>query len=148
MAINFGGEEAEAMSDINVTPLVDVMLVLLIIFIITIRVILQQVPLALPKATNLVTQTRPENVTIAACYPRAVRWLFSAAGAPLDADRAQIFNMRTEAAEAVPEAAEAVPDAAGGAALPPPQEVPEPESEPPVRGHVPSPAPESQLGLF
>ena len=56
MALHVGGvdEEATAMSDINVTPLVDVMLVLLIIFIITIRVILQQVPLTLPKATNLV----------------------------------------------------------------------------------------------
>ena len=66
MAIKIGsGEEAEAMSDINVTPLVDVMLVLLIIFIITIRVIIQQVPVVLPKATNLPTQTRPENITIA-----------------------------------------------------------------------------------
>jgi len=66
MAINVGsGDEGEAMSDINVTPLVDVMLVLLIIFIITIRVIIQQVPVALPKATNLPTQTRPENITIA-----------------------------------------------------------------------------------
>jgi len=65
MAINFAGEEAEAMSDINVTPLVDVMLVLLIIFIITIRVIIQQVQLDLPKATNLPTQTKPENITIA-----------------------------------------------------------------------------------
>ena len=46
------------MSDINVTPLVDVMLVLLIIFIITIRVIIQQVPVELPKATNLPTQTQ------------------------------------------------------------------------------------------
>ena len=53
------------MSDINVTPLVDVMLVLLIIFIITIRVIIQQVPVELPKATNLPTQTKPENITIA-----------------------------------------------------------------------------------
>ena len=66
MAMNIGsGEEAEAMSDINVTPLVDVMLVLLIIFIITIRVIIQQVPIQLPKATNLPTQTKPENITIA-----------------------------------------------------------------------------------
>ena len=65
MAISFAGEEAEAMSDINVTPLVDVMLVLLIIFIITIRVIIQQVPVELPKATNLPTQTKPENITIA-----------------------------------------------------------------------------------
>ena len=65
MAINVSGEEAEAMSDINVTPLVDVMLVLLIIFIITIRVIIQQVAVDLPKATNLPTQTKPENITIA-----------------------------------------------------------------------------------
>lgn len=64
MAISFGGDEAEAMSDINVTPLVDVMLVLLIIFIITIPVIVAQVHLTLPKATNLPTQTKPENITI------------------------------------------------------------------------------------
>jgi len=66
MAINVGGdEEAASMSDINVTPLVDVMLVLLIIFIITIRVIVAQVPVTLPKATNLPTVTKPENITIA-----------------------------------------------------------------------------------
>jgi biopolymer transport protein ExbD len=50
------------------------MLVLLIIFIITIRVILQQVPLTLPKATNLVTQTRPENITIAVDKQGAIYW--------------------------------------------------------------------------
>jgi biopolymer transport protein ExbD len=75
MAINVGGnEEAEAMADINVTPLVDVMLVLLIIFIITIRVIIQQVPLELPKATNLPTQTKPENITIAINKDGDVYW--------------------------------------------------------------------------
>jgi len=74
MAINVGGEEAEAMSDINVTPLVDVMLVLLIIFIITIRVIIQQVQLDLPKATNLATQTKPENITISVTGDGDVYW--------------------------------------------------------------------------
>jgi biopolymer transport protein ExbD len=76
MALHVGGEEeeAQAMSDINVTPLVDVMLVLLIIFIITIRVILQQVPVQLPKATNLVTQTRPENITIAVDKSGGIYW--------------------------------------------------------------------------
>ncbi|MCY4661309.1 MAG: hypothetical protein OXF93_16105 [Acidobacteria bacterium] len=39
--------------------------------------------------------------TIAACYPRAVRWLFSSAGAPLDGKRVTILNMREEPAEAV-----------------------------------------------
>jgi biopolymer transport protein ExbD len=73
--MNIGsGEEAEAMSDINVTPLVDVMLVLLIIFIITIRVIIQQVPVQLPKATNLPTQTKPENITIAVDKEGGIFW--------------------------------------------------------------------------
>jgi biopolymer transport protein ExbD len=68
MALHVGGqeEEAQAMSDINVTPLVDVMLVLL--------VILQQVPVQLPKATNLVTQTRPENITIAVDKSGGIYW--------------------------------------------------------------------------
>lgn len=75
MAMNIGGnEEAEAMADINVTPLVDVMLVLLIIFIITIRVIIQQVPVTLPKATNLPTQTKPENITIAVDKDGGIFW--------------------------------------------------------------------------
>ncbi len=75
MAINIGSsDEGEAMSDINVTPLVDVMLVLLIIFIITIRVIIQQVPVQLPKATNLPTQTKPENITIAVDKDGDIFW--------------------------------------------------------------------------
>ena len=55
MAISVGGYGAEEspMSDINTTPLVDVMLVLLIIFLITIPVVNQTVPLRLPKETNV-----------------------------------------------------------------------------------------------
>jgi biopolymer transport protein ExbD len=75
MAINVGGDsEGDMMADINVTPLVDVMLVLLIIFIITIRVIIQQVHVDLPKATNLPTQTKPENITIAVDRQGAIYW--------------------------------------------------------------------------
>jgi biopolymer transport protein ExbD len=75
MAMNVGGDaEDEMMANINVTPLVDVMLVLLIIFIITIRVIVQQVQLDLPKATNLPTQTKPENITIAVDKQGAIYW--------------------------------------------------------------------------
>ena len=40
-------------------------------------------------------------VKIAACYPRAVRWLFSAAGVKLDPDAVRIFNMREESADAI-----------------------------------------------
>jgi biopolymer transport protein ExbD len=57
-------EEQEVMSAINTTPLVDVMLVLLIIFLITIPVVIQQVPMELPKERNVPTQTKPENITI------------------------------------------------------------------------------------
>jgi biopolymer transport protein ExbD len=76
MALKVGGgeDEGQVMSDINVTPLVDVMLVLLIIFIITIRVIIQQVQLDLPKATNLPTQTKPENITIAIDKQGGIYW--------------------------------------------------------------------------
>jgi len=59
-----GGEEDTPMSDINTTPLVDVMLVLLIIFLITVPVVLQSVPLALPKVRYEPTVTRPENVNL------------------------------------------------------------------------------------
>lgn len=45
-------------------------------------------------------------VTIAACYPRAVRWLFSAASAPLDPEQSTILNMRTDSAQTVLESME------------------------------------------
>ncbi len=52
------------MSDINTTPLVDVMLVLLIIFLITIPVVIQTVPVQLPSVVNEVTQTKRENISL------------------------------------------------------------------------------------
>ena len=52
------------MSDINTTPLVDVMLVLLIIFLITVPVVIQSVPIALPEVRNEPTETKPENVSL------------------------------------------------------------------------------------
>src|SRR5258707_13104668 len=60
-----GADEGEVLSDINVTPIVDVMLVLLIIFIITVPVALKEHKVNLPKANNLPTQTKREDVTIA-----------------------------------------------------------------------------------
>ena len=58
------GEEDTPMSDINTTPLVDVMLVLLIIFLITIPVVLQTVPMVLPKVAYEPTVTKPEKVSL------------------------------------------------------------------------------------
>jgi biopolymer transport protein ExbD len=65
MAMNVGGEEGGAIATINTTPLVDVMLVMLIIFLITIPVITKTVKVDLPHAVNIPTQTKPENITIA-----------------------------------------------------------------------------------
>ncbi len=68
MAVSVGpggdGDEAETMSDINVVPLVDVMLVLLIIFLIAIPVVLQSVPVQLPAVRYQATTTKPENVNL------------------------------------------------------------------------------------
>jgi biopolymer transport protein ExbD len=58
------GAEDDAMSDINVVPLTDVMLVLLIIFLITVPVIKQTIPVTLPKVRYEPTQTKPENVSL------------------------------------------------------------------------------------
>ena len=59
-----GDGEDTPMSDINTTPLVDVMLVMLIIFLITVPVVLQSVPVRLPKVEFEPTITKPENVNL------------------------------------------------------------------------------------
>ncbi len=74
MAMSSGNSEGEVLSDINVTPLVDVMLVLLIIFIITVPVALKEIKVALPKASNLPTQTKPEDVSITVDKSGAIYW--------------------------------------------------------------------------
>lgn len=66
--------EGSPMSTINTTPLVDVMLVLLIIFLITIPVITRTVKVDLPKAANIPTQTKPENITVAVDGGGRVFW--------------------------------------------------------------------------
>jgi biopolymer transport protein ExbD len=58
------GDEDEAMSDINVVPLTDVMLVLLIVFLITTQVIKQAVPIKLPNVRYQPTTTKPDNVSL------------------------------------------------------------------------------------
>jgi biopolymer transport protein ExbD len=67
-------EDERAMSEINTTPLVDVMLVLLIVFMITIPVITQTVPLELPRVSNEATQTKPENVNISVNRDGQIFW--------------------------------------------------------------------------
>jgi len=66
MAMSVGKDDSDegSISDINTTPLVDVMLVLLIIFLITVPVIKNFAVSDIPKAMNIPTQTKPENITI------------------------------------------------------------------------------------
>jgi len=73
MSVGSGGED-ELNSTINTTPLVDVMLVLLIIFLITIPVITKTVKVSLPKAANIPTETKPENITIAVDAQGNIYW--------------------------------------------------------------------------
>jgi biopolymer transport protein ExbD len=78
MAMNIGADsedgEEQLNNTINTTPLVDVMLVLLIIFLITIPVVTQTIKLELPKERNLPTQTKPENIVIAVNREGEVYW--------------------------------------------------------------------------
>ena len=77
MAMTVGPPEAgddELVASINTTPLVDVMLVLLIIFLITIPVVIHTVPLDLPKERNQPRQTKPENISISVNRDGDVFW--------------------------------------------------------------------------
>jgi biopolymer transport protein ExbD len=99
MAVSTGGSSETPMSDINTTPLVDVMLVLLIIFLITVPVVVQNIKLKLPEVRYDPTTTKPENVSLSitrddkgncAVYWNMVRMghqeLFNKAKEKMDAD--------------------------------------------------------------
>jgi biopolymer transport protein ExbD len=68
------GDEDQAIAAINTTPLVDVMLVLLIIFLVTIPVITQNVAVTLPIENNVARQTKPENIEISVTKDGDVFW--------------------------------------------------------------------------
>ncbi len=76
MAMSVGKDEDEgaSISEINTTPLVDIMLVLLIIFLITVPVIKKMAAVEIPKAVNIPTQTKPENITISVDSGGTVFW--------------------------------------------------------------------------
>lgn len=73
MSVGSSGDD-DLNSAINTTPLVDVMLVMLIIFLITVPVVVQTVPVDLPKASNVPTLTKPENIVIAVESDGQVYW--------------------------------------------------------------------------
>jgi biopolymer transport protein ExbD len=78
MAMNIGAAEEDdedaIVAAINTTPLVDVMLVLLIIFMITIPVVIHTVPVNLPKEVNQPTRTKPENINLAVNQDGEMFW--------------------------------------------------------------------------
>ena len=100
MAMNFGadGDDDELASTINTTPLVDVMLVLLIIFLITIPVVTHTVAMTLPHETNVPRQTRPENIEISVDKDGDVFW-----NAQPVADGDELFRRLGKVATLVPQ---------------------------------------------
>src|ERR1700727_3208189 len=74
MNIQLEGEDQSLNSTINTTPLVDVMLVLLIIFLITVPVINKRIHVDLPDAANVATQTKPENIVITVTANGDIYW--------------------------------------------------------------------------
>jgi biopolymer transport protein ExbD len=74
MMINSNDSDEEVIGTINTTPLVDVMLVLLIIFLITVPVAIQTVPVNLPEERNVPYETKPENIQLAVNKNGDVFW--------------------------------------------------------------------------
>jgi biopolymer transport protein ExbD len=100
MGMQMGAVEAEeeVVATINTTPLVDVMLVLLIIFLITIPVVIQTIPVQLPKETNQPTQTKPENIIISVSREGEIYW-----NSQMIADNAKLLARLKEVAVLVPQ---------------------------------------------
>jgi len=101
MAMSVGASEdgeAGSIAEINTTPLVDIMLVLLIIFLITVPVIKKMANVEIPKAVNIPTQTKPENITILVDAQGDVYWNASAMR-----DRQVLFQHIVAEARKVPQ---------------------------------------------
>jgi biopolymer transport protein ExbD len=74
MSMNVGQDDEEIISTINTTPLVDVMLVLLIIFLITVPVVTTSIQVNLPKERNEIRETKPENIVISVDANGGIYW--------------------------------------------------------------------------
>jgi biopolymer transport protein ExbD len=98
MSVGSGEGEAGVMAEINTTPLVDIMLVLLIIFLITVPVIQKMANVTIPKAANIPTQTKPENITISVDAAGQVYW-----NAGLVNDKQVFFQKIIEQARKTPQ---------------------------------------------
>ena len=74
MGVGPSVDDEEVVSAINTTPLVDVMLVLLIIFLITIPVVTTSIPVQLPKERNEIRETKPENINLSVDKEGRIYW--------------------------------------------------------------------------
>ena len=98
MSVQKTRKKAAAIAEINTTPLVDIMLVLLIIFLITVPVIQKMANVEIPKAVNIPTQTKPENITISIDEEGQVYW-----NAGVDDDKQVFFQRIVAEARKVPQ---------------------------------------------
>jgi len=100
MSMNVGGSggEDEVLSTINTTPLVDVMLVMLIIFLITIPVIVPSVKVEMPVPRNIPTQTKPEDIPVSVDKDGNIYWK----NARIE-DRGRLLELVVEQARKVPQ---------------------------------------------
>jgi biopolymer transport protein ExbD len=98
MSVGKDEEEGSAISEINTTPLVDIMLVLLIIFLITVPVIQKMANVEIPKAVNIPTQTKPENITISIDKKGQIFW-----NAGMMSDKQVFFQRIVAEARKVPQ---------------------------------------------
>jgi biopolymer transport protein ExbD len=99
MGMSIGGGDDEPMMDINMTPLIDVMLVLLIMFIITIPVMTHAVKLDMPRATNAPSLAEPVVIKLDIEFDGTVLWN----GTPVDLETLEGYFRRSAADDPQPE---------------------------------------------
>jgi biopolymer transport protein ExbD len=99
MGMSIGGGEDEPMMDINMTPLIDVMLVLLIMFIITIPVMTHAVKLDMPRASNAPSNAQPIVINLEIDFDGTVLWN----GTPVDLESLEGYFRREAANDPQPE---------------------------------------------
>ena len=99
MSIGGGGGEDEPMMDINMTPLIDVMLVLLIMFIITIPVMTHAVKLDMPRASNAPSTAQPVVINLEIDFDGTVLWN----GTPVEYESLEGYFRREAANDPQPE---------------------------------------------
>jgi biopolymer transport protein ExbD len=97
--MSIGGGDDEPMMDINMTPLIDVMLVLLIMFIITIPVMTHAVKLDMPRATNAPSLAQPVVINLEIDFDGTVLWN----GTPVDIEALEGYFRREAAIDPQPE---------------------------------------------